>query len=387
MTTIYPSAGQAPIADPAVHVLAIGVGHYPHLLDGDGAPAEKSLGLGQLDSPPLSAKAFVEWFLKRQGNCAVPLGTIEALISATAPMSLGLPGSELAVEGATRANVQRAFNAWLARVATHRENLGVLYFCGHGVMVADHYLLLEDFGADAGLPWANAFNVTVTLRAVEQKVRGSLYVFLDACRAVATDIALTYGANPPPLLAPTITDEVLRRSTCVIRATGEGQLAFGDNGQVSRYTTALVDALSGYCGVQPPGIETWNVDGEVLGHAVRKLLERGWPAVSDGTEQVSEQVVSGTPEPLLCLSQPPQVHVRLDLAPTEMRQVSKMYMLSLQGDAPREHDGHKGAYVADVPGGVYMVGARALDNQFVEYRITQTVAPPWYPLTMKAQQP
>ena len=56
MTLVFDSGRQN---TPSTHVLAIGIGRYPHLLGGDdGKLAAKPLGLKQLDSPPVSVRAL-----------------------------------------------------------------------------------------------------------------------------------------------------------------------------------------------------------------------------------------------------------------------------------------------------------------------------------------
>ncbi|MDB5859727.1 MAG: hypothetical protein JWQ76_3416 [Ramlibacter sp.] len=389
MTTVYE---RQPPGGPGVHVLAIGVGKYPHLIGGGKKLTDNPIGLGQLSSPPLSVKAVVDWFLGSLGqapaafsNPVTPLGSVEALASADAPLEVAAPAGPVQLEPATRDNVQAAFETWLARVVADTGNIGVFYFCGHGVMVADHYLLLEDFGKSSVLPWEKAFDMSNTMRAVERDARGALFFFVDACREVSKDIALTLGANPLALKGVDLKKPVLRSSSSVIEATGEGKLAFAVEGKVSRFTEALLTAMSGYCGVKGPGSATWDVDGEIIAGAVRKLLEKGNKTAK--RRQVSDQTISGDSVPLLRLPTPPLVKVELDLTPEQMRVLSMMYLLSAKG-VRKDHPGAKGAFVVEVPRGMYSVGATALANQFGELLYEdQDLIPPWFAFTMQAPQP
>jgi Caspase domain len=373
------------------HVLAIGVGHYAHLIDGAGPLAANPLGLAQLTSPPISAKAFIDWCLAPVlGGSGVgltnpnsPLLSLEALVSSDTPLIVSTPGGVISIEAATRNNIQTAFESWLARLKENDANIGVFYFCGHGVMVADHYLLAEDFGRSAAQPWERAFDVSNTVRAVEREVKGALYFFIDACREISRSVALTLGANPTALQAVDLTKPVARLSTSVIEATGEGKLAFAVEGRVSRFTEALMTSLSGYCGTKSAGSPTWDVDGETIAASVRKLLENG--NKTSNRRQVSAQAISGESVPLLKTSAAPKVKVELDLLPLDMRAIAKLYLQPSKGSV-LEHDGAKGVFQTEVPRGFYGVGAKPNGgNAFVEVFLDdQEIFPPLFGLIMQA---
>ncbi len=230
MTTLYdkpPAAGH-----PATHVIAIGVGKYIHLIDGIPPLAVNPLGLGQLNSPPVSAKALINWCLAplfdataagfRNADC--PLASVEALVSSDPPVSVSTPDGLRALDPATRNNIQVAFELWLSRLKSNDENIGVFYFCGHGIMVADHYLLAEDFGRSAANPWEGAFDISNTIRAVEREVKGAAYFLLDACREISRDVALTLGANPFALQAVDLKKQVTRKAISLIQQPEKASL-------------------------------------------------------------------------------------------------------------------------------------------------------------------
>jgi hypothetical protein len=390
MTTVYERAPAGGPGGPGIHVLVIGVGKYPHLIEGGELLAGKPLGLSQLSSPPVSAKAFIDWCLAPLrdpgavglANPGCPLASVEALVSGQVPVMVQAPAGPKQLEAATRKNIQAAFKLWLGHLTSNDANIGVFYFCGHGIMVADQYLLAEDFGRDRDLPWNEAFDISNTLRAVEREVRGALYFFIDACREITREVALTLGANPLSLKVVDLSKPVIRASTSLLQATGEGKLAFGLGGRVSRFTDALLTALSGYCGVKGPGPATWDVDGETLASAVRKLLESG--NKTPERRQVTDQAIGGTSVPLLRLAAAPRVKVELDLLPDQMRKLAKLYLESARG-ARFEQDGEKGAFMLEVPRGVYSVGARAAANQFRELLYeNENLDPPLYGLIMQA---
>lgn len=69
---------------PQTHAIIIGVGDYPHLRNGSAfreRPATSTMGLGQLTSSPISAKAFSDWMVNNFNNPNAPLGTVELLLS------------------------------------------------------------------------------------------------------------------------------------------------------------------------------------------------------------------------------------------------------------------------------------------------------------------
>lgn len=202
------------------------------------------------------------------------LASVAALAYAPQLVAVTTPNGRMNLDAATRQGIQNAFDAWLVHLKDHPDNIGVFYFCGHGITEADHYLLAEDFGHNKNQPLVNAFDNSTTIRALEREVPGTMYYFIDACREVSRDMAMTLLANPDPLLPLDLAKKVVRRSAAAVFATGEGDLAYAPNGrEVSRFTSALICAMSGFCGVKPPGGATWNVDGESISNAVRQLLE------------------------------------------------------------------------------------------------------------------
>jgi hypothetical protein len=393
VTLLYDAAAHV---GAGTHVLAIGVGKYPHLIDGKGQLAANPLGLGQLQSPPVSTKAFVDFCLapliKPDAigfiNAAAPLASIDVLISAESVMTIQAPDGPKPIDPATLANIQAAFAAWLVRVATNPNNVGVLYYCGHGFMVSERFLLAEDFGQDHNQPWEHAFDITKTLRAVERDVRGAVYFLVDACRVFSSDVALSLGADPRALKAVDLKKSVICTSTALIEATGEGQKAFAaTGGQVSRFTSALVTAMSGYCGIKAAGSPTWDVDGEALAAAVRKLLDRASAAFTGrraDERQTSQQTVAGASVPLLRRAFEPKVQVQLGLTPDKKRSLYELYLQPERG-VRIVQDRPTGVFEKIVPRGNYEVGAR--DQIGALGHIThpnEELIPPVYGLTIEA---
>lgn len=393
MTLVFDSGrGDAP----CTHVLAIGVGSYPHLLGGAQRLADKPMGLKQLDSPPVSLKALLDWFLAPIivpgsvgfTNNIAPLGTILGLASAAQPVGIDTPTGPVLLERATKDNIDNAFADWLTALQRNDTNIGVFYFCGHGLMVSDHYLLAEDFGSTLQA-WAKAFDVSTTIRAVEREVKGTLYFFLDACREVSRDLALSVGANPMPLMPADLTKKVTRKSSACISATGEGELAFAPpGGEVSRFTKALLRALSGFAGIKSAGQPAWEVDGETLASAIRKILEYDWEKAQSQKSarlQVSEQLINGSSVPLLRLSAAPKVAVEINYLPEAMRAQYELYIQSALAKVARQTKVNK-CLEAEIPMGVYTVGAVDPDGVYqADIRPDEDLRPPRYNLELGGQ--
>jgi hypothetical protein len=155
MTTVYTSPLAA--SDPkavGTHVFIIGVGEYRSLIGGKGKVLEKTMGLKQLSSPPVSAEALASWFLGRQGlshaqvgfhHPGAPLATMEMLLSPPQPYTQP-GGSEVLIDTASNYNIAQGFDRWVERAAANDNNIAVFYFCGHGVMGTDAYLLPSILG-------------------------------------------------------------------------------------------------------------------------------------------------------------------------------------------------------------------------------------------------
>src|SRR4051794_38186136 len=76
------------VKGPATHALVIGVGHYPHL---PGGASKKKVanpdGMGQLKSPPESARAVARWLIEEYRSDR-PLSSVALLTSEKVPAKL-----------------------------------------------------------------------------------------------------------------------------------------------------------------------------------------------------------------------------------------------------------------------------------------------------------
>jgi hypothetical protein len=258
-------------------VLAIGVGVYDHLMGGSKTLLDNPFGLGQLGSPPVSAKRFTEWVLADLKNPAAELAGVEVLISSADPTTIEVPGEGAKpVAAATMENIKRAFNEWYARVNTDDQNVAVLYHCGHGLESSDLALLAQDFGAPGGDPpqlWENAYNFHRTHLGMRRCVADAQFFFVDACRQVSADLLEFDGDDVRALIAPKLRRTNKDRNAPILYASARDSKAFAKTDEVSRFTQAVLDAMSGSGATKAGG--TWKVSNESLPAAVMKRIKRG----------------------------------------------------------------------------------------------------------------
>ncbi|MCP3722581.1 tetratricopeptide repeat protein [Paraburkholderia sp. CNPSo 3272] len=320
MTTVFHSGNQGDADSPGTHVFIVGVGEYPCLLGGDPSRLlDKPMGLGQLSSPALSALALANWFIGPRAlgspvdghvgfsNPRAPLASVEMLVSPGLTYQC-TDGTTAAVDSATRENIDARYGAWLERAKSHPGNIAVLYFCGHGVAGSSDYILPSDFGSHKKNPWSDAIDITETARAARREVVGSLYFFIDACRLASRD-SLMPGASPPALQYVDFDRKVLCFTRMLLWATGEGEPAFGARGQASRFTSALIEALSGFYGEEVDS-GSWAVTGEALAKSVRTILDANNASLDGSMHQHVESQLIGS-QVLHYEAQPPKTVGRM----------------------------------------------------------------------------
>jgi hypothetical protein len=384
-------------AAPAMHALVIGVGYYRHLVDGP-EPRGKGvhLGLSNLQSPPISAEKFARWLLGTDGSAGggqrnpnAPLETLEVLISNRNPICLDLNGKSHEVERATHRAVREGFDRWLAKVQSNDSNVGVLYFCGHGVMGRgpEHYLLLDDHGSSQNRPFEEgSFDITTTVRALKRAVRAQLYVFVDACWTTSRKVTETMGSLPHPLLAEGTTTQNINRGMTQVDATVEGMSAYGDSNSVSRFTDALLRALNGFSGEFEPRTKKWLVNGEALNQALPKLLDLV------NTERKREPQDcwlhrSGSGDtPLHVRDEPPIVHVAIEIQPEKFQALGTFVMENRYHRELPHLGGALGVWKIDAPRGFYGIRVLSVGKSFPDHDGGEYhVDPPTFRLPVELQ--
>ena len=239
---------------PATHALVIGVGHYPHLPGGGGKQYANPEGMGQIKSPPQSARTFAKWLIEGYECDERPLASVTMLIAEKTPAKFlferkGKKAS-VSVPEATMPNVADAIkNTWLELGAKNHENLLLFYFCGHGVGPG-HFvsLLMQDFGADANAPLDGALDFRKFYNAMDDRLPRHQCYFVDACRSESTLIQKNPdGAGLPvlngdPLFIPP--NGLLRLGPIFYSALANAK-AYARPKEPSLFTQALLEALGG----------------------------------------------------------------------------------------------------------------------------------------------
>lgn len=391
MTLLY----ERPDGKPGTHALVIGVGHYLHLPLGGKKLAKNALGLKQLTSPPVSAAAVLKWLLAPTipgaadgfHNSVAPLASVEAVISAPQEVEIQTAGGPVKVESAIADNIVKAHDAWLARLQANEANIGLLYYCGHGVNVdAQDFILASDFGADDNKPWRNAINLSDSLFGLMRKVHGALFVVVDACREFSKELALQRYGEIRQLAGANLQDKV----TCVdfthISSAGEGSQAFADPDAVSRFTAALLEALGGYAGEKRGLGNEWMVTGEELAKAVRGLLkardEEALEAeIEDYEPQVVENKVAGRTGPLVTLDRKPRVKVCLRLGPKDKCASARLLVKPVKDTKESEYDASTGKAALELDKGVYDLAVVSSSAAFkrVDWEDTEIACPCFHP--------
>jgi hypothetical protein len=266
------------VAGPAVHALAIGVGHYPHLKGGGKSQLAQTEGMGQLTSAPASARAFAAWLLAPDGFQhpeGRPLASVRLLLSEknAKPFTHPQTGQTSQPPPATVNEVNDAINGWVADLDKDVDNVGLFFFSGHGVTAGlKQALLLSDFGENAN----NAYDPAIRfedfhLGLSRVKARAQAF-FIDACRSHSESFADTFGAGGRPFVLPSQQIKHARpRAAPVFNASLLGEQAFGLKNKPSFFTQALLDALRGAGGDNADAEAEWNVEALMLSSGIEFL--------------------------------------------------------------------------------------------------------------------
>ena len=230
------------------HVLIIGVGRYPHLLDGEAPPFAFHGGMGQLTSPPNSALEIANWFATNHSHPEKPLRTLQLLISGTPNTFMTPAGQRIAAEPATLENIRTAVKVWRDYGNSHEENHLVFYFCGHGVSNgSDQLLLSENFGSDVDSPFRHAvefWGLHVGMR--DCKAKWQCYL-LDACQTVSQTYLDQFGCKyfGDPIISRQASSNLQKTEQPVLLACALGAKAYGEEGKASFFAQALLAAFKG----------------------------------------------------------------------------------------------------------------------------------------------
>ncbi|MBW1596711.1 caspase family protein [Streptomyces sp. JJ38] len=310
MTTVFTRTVQGP----ALHVLVIGVGRYPHC--GPEASFPPARGIGDLPGAARTAESMARWLVAEQtADPALPLASLELAISgdrAGSALRWDTGSRSVTVEGATRDHVTACFAAWLER-CTGEDDVALLYFCGHGLASepTEQILLLEGFGTPHD-PFGHAVDLYRTYAAMRSCPAATQLFLIDACRLSPS------GADPHSrfdALVPVPPGWPLwRTSELVLHSASFGQPAYAPADGDTHFSRAVREAFAGAAARQgDDGV--WRVTTAHLGAAVADLM-----AHREATPpQRPEIVLAGSPggTVLRVLPGTPEVPFQVRCAPDE----------------------------------------------------------------------
>ncbi|MFM0557585.1 P-loop NTPase fold protein [Paraburkholderia sediminicola] len=293
MSLVYRSLAFQEMPDSVgTHVLAIGIGEYPHLVGGVGNPTSALPGLGQIPTAAAGALAIATWFTggdvgKGFNNPTSPLASVALLVSP--PSVFTSPtGITVSCDTATSDRITSAFSEWLSRLQLNENNVGVLYYCGHGVLLKNDTIIPSDFGKNGNLPWSDAFDIGDTITAVRRLIAGPLYFFLDMCRE---NVPVDGNHSPKPLLPLGMPLHKKEGHMLVLQGSNPGGLAFARSNDLPVFTAALLSALAGAACVRQDGASLPAVTSRSLSEAMPLLMQRLMPQIE--TSQIPHAVVYG----------------------------------------------------------------------------------------------
>jgi hypothetical protein len=270
----------AAVDGPATHALVIGCGAYPHL-PGGASPVQcpQPDGMGQLSSPPVSARRVADWFIGEYRDPNKPLATLALLLSEADPQPYPNPVTGVAhdVVAATADHVEAAVLAWRARADASPENRTVFYFCGHGTAQGtDTALLLADFCAAPANELQGALDFEKMYRAMNRAKAVEQVYFVDACRSSSDTLIEAAGFAGRIPLTPGKRDAALpKRLPATYYSTLAGDRAYALAGSPSVFTTALLKSFRGAASDESEdGSGTWRVDTALLKRSIDHFMRR-----------------------------------------------------------------------------------------------------------------
>jgi hypothetical protein len=275
------------VTGPSTHAIVIGVGHYQHLPGGGKKRFPDPSGMGQLKSPPASARALARWLIEEYKHPKKPLASLSLLLSDSQGSNFvyGAQGKEKSAQAApaVMAEVERAVRAWRQLGNKNTDHLLLFYFCGHGIARGtDLSLLLSDFGAEPTAPLAGAIDFRRLRQGMDECAAREQCYFVDACR-VGSELLIKadgYAGNPIINAIGAVNASGKVRRAPVFYSTLPGTLSYARTGKPSLYTTALIEALSGAGAGDEDG--SWRVRTNRLHDALNFL-------VMDASEELEVQ--------------------------------------------------------------------------------------------------
>ena len=235
-------------------------------------------GMDQLDSPVHSARQIADWFITKFNNPHRPLGTVEMLLSCDGNQSYTRPdGTEFDVDLAELDNIVTGGLEWRDRGDANPEDMLVFFFSGHGIASGSRVVLLpRDYGTLAARPLRKAIDFTAMVEGMKCCKAGLQLYFVDACR-VASEVLLQQATDTGDVIVPTSIPVNKSWQGSVYYASLGGRPAFGQDGDASLFTKALIKSLKGPAASDAEGPNDWRITttklSEALGHFATAMAD------------------------------------------------------------------------------------------------------------------
>lgn len=389
MTSIFIDQSEGP----KLHAFIIGVGAYNHLQGGSSPGKKLNYDMGQLLSAPVSALSFAQWLIDEYSG-PTPLGSIEILISDDndVPRLRLKNGTEAIInDRANSETIRQAFKRWRKRCdgiqivngaevkppadtdASVQNNIAFFYFCGHGFEKGNVYLLLEDFGEDEDVLFANSINFHQTYAGMKQSRAQTQCYFVDCCRGVPKALTERSDVQGITLIDPILTLARAREAPIIFSTMSNTTAWAPPAKEMTRFTHTLIDCLKGSA-CDTPTQGSWNVTTGSLISAMTELLNAqsfdGQVCTSEG-EWFRNRTVLGA------FKEPPIVEVTVCTKPAS--KIRKLKFKITNSILPAEHERAKPEnkpWVVNVRAAEYLLEAHDVEIAKQAAREARYILPP-----------
>lgn len=332
----------APLHQPGIHALIVGVSRYPYLpLASDDLLEARdetyTLGLSQLTSAATSGFLMHEWLLDHGTTLTLPLLTCRTLLAPSEQEVAAVADSPFDFGDAELQTFLAAAKAWRQELTSNPESIGFFYFAGHGFQRKrdDHVLLLQGQGREEGGRLSQAIEVSRLISGMapsEERPDIALrqIYFFDACRLPLTD-GYKYEDDPVADIWPVPKIGSDDRIVVEFYTTKPGMASYAIQDSQTVFNRALIRCLNGSAAAMDASSRKWLVTADSLTQGLREELGR-MADVGEGTDLQRFEVRGlGDPFVLVRLREPPLVDLTLQVKPDDIARVLELNVDDLRG--------------------------------------------------------
>lgn len=339
MTRVYDNPSLA--GQPVTRALVIGVGAYPKAKEAFAGPTtpQPLRKVSDLPGAATGAALFCDWLITNGAQLTPPLASVDLLMNIeaggqhfsayswtnriTAPAGGVDPRPDTAVQPPETDRVRDAGTAWMTDLQQGAGNQAIFYICGHGAVLGpDSLVFLSDLNAFPGNPWGALINVSNHARAFTQMSSLASAVFLvDACGELVVDL-LKVNPGVGAQFAYNDPQNSGEEKVTVLAAAAPGRLTYdgalpdAPGVRAGRFTQCLIQGLNGAAVRDITGQGDWSIHPQGLFQDLKALyrLRDDWV---DRPFDPTPPIMPADEFPILRFVQPPEVPVRVRLAPPQ----------------------------------------------------------------------